>query len=74
MVLSNKIDFKVYVAVHGANPNGDPLMVIVLAKLMMVLVKFLMLQLNGRFVIVFKIWDIRSLCNLPIELTMDLRV
>ena len=25
MVLSNKIDFKVYVAVHGANPNGDPL-------------------------------------------------
>lgn len=25
MVLSNKIDFKVYIAVHGANPNGDPL-------------------------------------------------
>lgn len=25
MVLSNKIDFKVYVAVRGANPNGDPL-------------------------------------------------
>lgn len=25
MVLTNKIDFKVYVAVQGANPNGDPL-------------------------------------------------